>query len=302
MNRKRVNKTISTEEKKSLLLYKVKLECSCETEICVEPESQDLDDLKARDSVVLETRYGNDLVDVLGVILERDNIEWDKVGVIERRATQEDFEKRKSLDESGEKAFDVCRDKIREHKLDMKLVEVHYLLGEPKIVFFFTSDTRVDFRELVKDLVSVFRLRIELRQIGVRDEARIRGGVAVCGRDYCCHGVTDKLVPVSIKMAKEQNLTPNSLKISGPCGRLLCCLSFECDYYKQELKKYPPEGYRFRQKDIELKVIENNIFSRNVMTIRSDGHHISIPVDVCKKKDSGNDWELSDQEYFSIDG
>ena len=109
----------------------------------------------------------------------------------------------------------------------MKLVETHFLFDEQKALFFFSSDSRVDFRELVKDLVSVFKMRIELRQIGVRDESRITGGLGVCGRPFCCHGVSDKLRPVSIKMAKDQNLSLNSMKISGQCGRLLCCLSYD---------------------------------------------------------------------------
>ena len=124
----------------------------------------------------------------------------------------------------------------------MKLVSAHYLLEEPKVLFYFSAESRVDFRELVKDLVSVFKIRIELRQIGVRDEARVTGGCGVCGRVLCCHGVTDKLVPVSIKMAKDQNLSLNSMKISGPCGRLLCCLAYEYGFYRDARRELPGRG------------------------------------------------------------
>ncbi|WP_461248179.1 regulatory iron-sulfur-containing complex subunit RicT, partial [Treponema sp. R6D11] len=140
--------------------------------------------------------------------------------------------------------FDICFKKIENHKLEMKLVLVHYLLEEPKILFFFTADNRVDFRELVKDLVSVFKMRIELRQIGVRDEARVLGGLGVCGRGYCCHCVSDKLKPVSIKMAKDQKLSLNSVKISGPCGRLMCCLFYEYSFYSEQQRALPQEGVR----------------------------------------------------------
>ena len=142
-----------------------------------------------------------------------------------------------------ERAFALCREKIEARGLEMKLVSAHYLLDEQKILFFFTAENRVDFRELVKDLVSVFKMRIELRQIGVRDEARVVGGLGICGRALCCNAITDKLRPVSIKMAKEQNLTLNSMKISGPCGRLLCCLSYEFDVYREARQTLPVHGH-----------------------------------------------------------
>jgi cell fate regulator YaaT (PSP1 superfamily) len=136
-------------------------------------------------------------------------------------------------------AFNICIEKIGEHKLGMKLIDVEYTFDNNKLLFYFTADGRIDFRELVKDLASVFRTRIELRQIGIRDEAKIMGGLGVCGRPFCCHSFLVDFVQVSIKMAKEQNLSLNSAKISGACGRLMCCLRYEYDVYSEELKLTP---------------------------------------------------------------
>lgn len=159
-----------------------------------------------------------------------------------RIATPEDLahsEKNKALERE---AFDICLQKIKDHKLDMHLVDVEYTFDNNKLLFYFTSEGRVDFRELVKDLAAVFKTRIELRQIGIRDEAKIIGGLGVCGRPFCCKGFLTDFVQVSIKMAKEQNFSLNSAKISGCCGRLMCCLRFEHEVYEEEIKKTPPVG------------------------------------------------------------
>ena len=158
----------------------------------------------------------------------------------------------------------------------MKLISVHFLQEEQKALFFFSSENRVDFRELVKDLVSVFKMRIELRQIGVRDEARIVGGLGVCGRPFCCHGVTDKLRPVSIRMAKDQNLSLNSLKISGQCGRLLCCLAYEYDWYSEARKKLPSEGIHVYYDGTNFKVSEVNPLTSMVRMVGEDGRMIEV--------------------------
>ncbi|MCX7026040.1 MAG: regulatory iron-sulfur-containing complex subunit RicT, partial [Spirochaetes bacterium] len=155
---------------------------------------------------------------VAGRIDDKDLANSDEIVAIERPAGIDDLRRLKENAEKENKAFELCRDKIWARNLPMKLVSAHYLIDEPKILFYFAAESRVDFRELVKDLVSIFKTRIELRQIGVRDEARVIGGCGVCGRILCCHGISDRLNPVSIKMAKDQNLSLNSLKISGPCG------------------------------------------------------------------------------------
>ncbi len=221
----------------------------------------------------------------------KNSIAW-----IERLATKHDIERYKDLCQREQDALRLCREKIKTQKLDMKLVTAHFLLVEPKIVFFFTSDVRVDFRDLVKDLVSIFRIRIELRQIGVRDESRVLGGLAVCGRDYCCHSITDKLQPVSIKMAKEQNLSLNSMKISGPCGRLLCCLAYEQDYYVEEKLKYPPEGSKLKIGRELMRVAELNVITKKLLLISMDGRRITIDATQTKYNSENKYW-LVDKEY-----
>ena len=221
---------------------------------------------------------------------------------IDRLATPSDLTRYQELSAKEDEAMKICREKIIAHKLDMKLVTAHFLLGEPKIIFFFTADVRVDFRELVKDLVSVFRIRIELRQIGVRDESRVLGGLAVCGRDYCCHSVTDKLDPVSIKMAKEQNLSLNSMKISGPCGRLLCCLSYEFDFYVEEKRKYPSEGSKLKVGFELMKITEINILRKKITLLGPEGRMLSIPHSAVVFNEEANRWELTKEysdEYLS---
>jgi cell fate regulator YaaT (PSP1 superfamily) len=220
------------------------------------------------------------------------DIDW-----IDRMATKEDYQRYLELTSMEEEALVLCREKVQAHGLDMKLVSAHYLFGESKIIFFFTAANRVDFRDLVKDLVGVFRIRIELRQIGVRDESRVLGGLAVCGRDFCCHAITDKLNPVSIKMAKEQNLSLNSTKISGPCGRLLCCLSYEYDFYTEEKRKLPAEGSRLKVQHELMKITEVNILSRKISLVGPEGRHLTIPFTAVHMNDETSRWEI-DREYL----
>ena len=275
-----------TSEKKNY--YKVKVLHSSETQICVwnktylEPDAQ----------VIVTSRYGKDLGKVLGVLCCSGNPDKDSVSEIVRVATEKDlqiFEKNRKREDE---ALSICRERVRQHNLDMKLVSAHFLSEESKALFFFTADERVDFRNLVKDLVSVFKMRIELRQIGVRDESRVIGGVAVCGRPFCCHQITDKLKPVSIKMAKEQNLSLNSLKISGPCGRLLCCLSYEYEFYKEEKAKLPSEGSRIRIEDTLFRVQEVNLLSKNIRLTAQDGRIRDLPFSSLVRSDKGDRWEV----------
>lgn len=155
-------------------------------------------------------------------------------------------------------AFDICLEKIAKHGLEMKLIGAEYTFDNTKLLFYFTADGRIDFRELVKDLASVFRTRIELRQIGIRDEAKMMGGLGVCGRAYCCHSYMNDFVQVSIKMAKEQNLSLNSAKISGACGRLMCCLRYEYDTYLREINKMPKVDAIVVTPDGDGIVVETN--------------------------------------------
>ena len=160
----------------------------------------------------------------------------------------------------------LCQEKINKHKLEMKLVDVEYTFDNSKIIFYFTADGRVDFRELVKDLAGVFKMRIELRQIGVRDEAKMRGGIGTCGRSLCCHSWLTEFEPVSIKMAKVQNLSLNPTKISGICGRLMCCLKYENDVYVELKKGMPDPGERIKTPDGMAVVVETNLLENKIKT------------------------------------
>lgn len=219
---------------------------------------------------------------------------------IERLANPEDLRRYQSNCEKEESALVECRAKIIKHNLNMKLVCAHFVLAEQKALFFFTADERVDFRDLVKDLVSIFKLRIELRQIGVRDESRFIGGLSVCGRDFCCHCVSDKMEPVSIKMAKEQNMSLNSMKISGPCGRLLCCLAFENSFYTEEKLNYPSENSRIRFQGELWKVSEVNILTKRISITDADGRMIWVPRSELDYNAGSSYWEISKkfQEEF----
>lgn len=178
-----------------------------------------------------------------------------------RSATEDDLKIVAENREKERKAFAICEEKISKHKLEMKLVEVDYTFDNSKILFFFTADGRVDFRELVKDMASVFHTRIELRQIGVRDEAKMLGGFGICGRPFCCSSFMGDFQPVSIKMAKEQGLSLNPAKISGTCGRLMCCLKYEQEVYEHLLRHTPKVGALVETREGRGTVVENNLIT-----------------------------------------
>lgn len=265
----------------------VKFLHSSETQLCRLVDGEKIDN---GEYVIVPSRYGKDIAVLLGPLRNVGMYDPDESEEIIRKATEDDIETYQSNLEKEEEALRICREKIEKHSLDMKLVSAHYLVDEPKILFFFTADARVDFRELVKDLVSVFKMRIELRQIGVRDESRVLGGLAVCGRNYCCNGVTDKLNPVSIKMAKEQNLSLNSMKISGPCGRLLCCLSYEYDFYREEKAGLPQEGSRIRVEEDEFKVTDVNILAKKIHLQSRDGRVLDLPFGNFHRDEKTGSW------------
>ncbi len=200
-------------------------------------------DIKVRDKVIVETARGVEFGTVVTGIKDIDESELPgPVKPVIRVATGEDIKKAEKNKEKEREAFNICLEKIRKHKLEMKLIEAEYTFDNNKVLFYFTADGRVDFRELVKDLAGVFRTRIELRQIGVRDETKIRGGIGICGRSLCCATYLSDFAPVSIKMAKEQNLSLNPTKISGVCGRLMCCLQNEEKVYEELNKTLPSVG------------------------------------------------------------
>ena len=266
-------------------IYRLRLLYSHETFLAIYRD----DTLSPRSMVIVPTRFGKDLAQVIGPVrckhADASDIAW-----IERPAEKEDLEKAESNRNLEKEAVKICKEKIKNHKLEMKLVLAHYLLEEPKILFFYIADNRVDFRELVKDLVGVFKTRIELRQIGVRDEARVVSGLGICGRGYCCHCISDKLKPVSIKMAKEQNLSFNSMKISGSCGRLLCCLSYEHAFYNEQCHRVPQEGASVSYNNDTWTVTEANMISGQVKITGKDSRVITVPATRFERVD--NRWQV----------
>jgi len=206
--------------------------------------------VKRGDHVIVETVRG---IEYGTVVSEAREIAEDKVPQplkpVLRVASERDDEQARQNKEKEKEAFKICLEKIKKHGLEMKLIDAEYTFDNNKVLFYFTADGRIDFRELVKDLASVFRTRIELRQIGVRDETKILGGIGICGRPLCCHTHLSEFVPVSIKMAKEQNLSLNPTKISGVCGRLMCCLKNEEETYEELNRKLPGVGDRVTTND-----------------------------------------------------
>jgi len=195
------------------------------------------------DKVVVETARGMEFgTVVLGVREVEDDKVIQPLKSVTRIATAKDIETAEANKAKEKEAFNICLEKIKKHELEMKLIDAEYTFDNNKLLFYFTADGRIDFRELVKDLAAVFKTRIELRQIGVRDETKILGGIGVCGRPLCCHSWLPEFIPVSIKMAKEQNLSLNPSKISGVCGRLMCCLKNEEETYEELNSKLPNVG------------------------------------------------------------
>ena len=231
-------------------------------------------DIQAGQGVVVETARGVEYADVtMGVTEVEENAVVSPLKPVQRVATEEDLSMRQYYWDKEKEAFPICEQKIKEHGLDMKLVNVEYNLTGSKVVFYFTADDRVDFRELVKDLAYVFKTRIELRQIGVRDEAKMLGGLGPCGRPVCCKQFLDDFRPVTIKMAKEQNLALSPTKISGLCGRLMCCLQYEESCYEQMHKLMPKTGKEIETPDGVGIVVENNVITEKtrVKLTQEDG-------------------------------
>lgn len=231
------------------------------------------------DFAVVETSQG---VECGSVSEANHNVDDEKIvkplKKVIRKATEKDLIKIEENRKKALNAFDICEKKIEEHGLDMKLTDAQYTFDGSRIIFFFTSDGRVDFRELVKDLASALHTRIELRQIGVRDEARMLGGLGICGQPFCCSRFLNGFQPVSIKMAKEQGLSLNPTKISGSCGRLMCCLKYEQDSYEYLLKKTPNVGATVKTDDGVGVVTDVNVITGNLIVKINDSEAAPIKV------------------------
>ena len=228
--------------------------------------------IPADSNVIVETARG---VEYGKVVTERKSVEEKEIPQdlkpIIRLATEEDRKQYAANREKSEKAYRICLEKIKNHNLEMKLIAAEYTFDNSKVLFYFTADGRVDFRELVRDLAAVFKTRIELRQVGVRDEAKLAGGLGMCGRELCCHSYLSEFIPVSIKMAKEQSLSLNPTKISGVCGRLMCCLKYEEDTYEYLNSKLPNVGDSVKTFDgLVGEVADVNVLRQTVRIVVTD--------------------------------
>lgn len=230
-------------------------------------------EIKRGDHVIVETARGIEFGTVVTGVSEVDDSRVvQPLKPVIRIASQRDLEQEADNKNKEKEAFKICQEKIRKHELDMKLIDAEYTFDNNKVLFYFTADGRIDFRELVKDLAGVFRTRIELRQIGVRDETKIVGGIGICGRPLCCHSYLADFVPVSIKMAKEQNLSLNPTKISGVCGRLMCCLKNEEETYEELNRRLPNIGDSVTTEDgLHGEVQSVNVLRQLVKVVVSVG-------------------------------
>ena len=244
--------------------------------------------VKPGDHVIVETARG---VEYGKVVLAPKDVVDDQVvhplKEVLRVATKDDDEREKYNRKRERDAFKICQKKIREHGLEMKLIDAEYTFDNNKVLFYFTADGRIDFRQLVKDLASIFKTRIELRQIGVRDETKILGGIGICGRCLCCHTYLSEFAPVSIRMAKEQNLSLNQTKISGVCGRLMCCLKNEQETYEELNRRLPGIGDTVTTPD----GIQGNVQSVNVLR-----QLVKVVVEIGDEKEEQELKELKDLE------
>lgn len=265
--------------------------------------------IKLGDNVIVETARGVEFGEVVMAEREvaKDSVIQPLKAVI-RMASDEDKEREKANRQKEKEAYVICMEKIRKHNLNMKLVQVEYTFDNNKVLFYFTADGRIDFRELVKDLAAVFKTRIELRQIGVRDEAKLMGGIGVCGRSLCCATFLPEFAPVSIKMAKEQNLSLNPTKISGVCGRLMCCLKNEEEAYEYLNSKLPNVGdYVTTVEGIKGEVSSVNVLRQRVkvtITLDNDEKEIreySVDEIKFKPKKRNEKVQINDQELRALE-
>ncbi|WPX09273.1 PSP1 domain-containing protein [Anaerocellum danielii] len=222
-------------------------------------------DLKAGDDVIVETVRG---IEMGKVMIEKREVPDEEIvqplKKVVRKATEEDYKKAQENMEKAARALEICKEKVQKHGLPMKLLHAEYTFDNNKLLFYFTAEGRVDFRELVKDLAAVFRTRIELRQIGVRDDTKFRGGLGPCGREVCCAVHLCEFVPISIKMAKQQGLVLNPAKISGLCGRLMCCLTYEQKFYEEAMLHLPGIGAIVKTADGVGEVVEVNVLKEKI--------------------------------------
>lgn len=263
--------------------------------------------VKVGDHVIVETARGIEYGSVVQGIREvaDDKVIMPLKSVI-RIATEEDDKRAIENNEKEKKAFKICKEKIAKHGLEMKLIETEYTFDNNKVLFYFTADGRIDFRELVKDLASVFKTRIELRQVGVRDETKMLGGIGICGRPLCCNTYLSEFIPVSIKMAKEQSLSLNPTKISGICGRLMCCLKNEQEAYEELNSNLPDIGEKVKTFDgFKGEVVSVNVLRQKVKIVVEVDDEREIKeyaIDELKFKPKKKKFNLASEELKALKG
>ena len=249
-------------------------------------DPQDMN-FKIGDLCVADSQYGEEIGRIVTSVRHISAHLDEKFPKIKRRASAEDIKKMKLLEEKEKEALVIAREKAKKRELPMRIIKVRYMFDKSRIVFYFVADNRIDFRELVRDLAAIFKTRIEMRQVGVRDAARILGGIGMCGREVCCRTFLFEFEPISLRTAKEQNLSLNSEKITGICGRLKCCLAFEYPYYKELLDLVPPLGTKVKvNEEVEGKVSGVNIFNRSVYIDLLEGGRIEIPIEELEVADN----------------
>ncbi len=261
-------------------------------------------DVKIGNVFIIKTEFGDDIGKIYKIPYEVKAAKklWNKkLAELVRLANQDDFEKKKKLEKRSADALKIAKDKVKKHKLTMKIFNARYMFDEKRLMFYFSAENRIDFRNFVKDLASVFKIRIELRQVSQREEARMTGGLGICGFEQCCCTFLNKLDSVSIKMAKDQNLSLNAVKISGNCGKLLCCLAYEYETYREIKKVFPKENSQIRinvrdinkekyvgysipnSGEINCMVKGCNIIKKTVYLEIQDGHVIEVGLEHIKK-------------------
>ncbi len=241
-------------------------------------------EFKIGDLCVADSQYGEEIGKIVTSMKEIDAHLDEKFPKIKRKPTKEDLEKMKVLKKKEEEALVIAKEKAKKRELPMRLIKVRYMLDKSRVVFYFVADNRIDFRELVRDLAAIFKTRIEMRQVGVRDAAKILGGIGMCGKEVCCREFLFEFEPISLRTAKEQNLSLNSEKITGICGRLKCCLAFEYPYYRELLDLIPPIGTKVKLDDeIEGRIGGVNIFKKSVFIDLVEGGRIEVPIEELKE-------------------
>lgn len=262
-------------------------------------------EIKKGDNVIVETARGVEygyVVDDIKEVAEEELVM--PLKPVMRVATEEDHKKAQENVEKEKKAFKICKEKIAKHGLEMKLIDTEYTFDNNKVLFYFTADGRIDFRELVKDLAAVFKTRIELRQVGVRDETKMLGGIGVCGRPLCCNTYLSEFIPVSIKMAKEQNLSLNPTKISGICGRLMCCLKNEQEAYEYLNSNLPDVGEIVKTFDgFKGEVMSVNVLRQKVKIVveQNDEREVKeYSIKELKFKPKKKKFSLADEELKAL--